>query len=95
MNVLFVTEMYTYDMKDISNMDSRERFKHARNEILAFYMIDKDLKMKARRYYTKQIDDFEYMVSVMVAKPDKPVLPRFMNPVIQEFARLKRESEKV
>lgn len=94
-NILFVTEMYTYDMKDINNLDSRERVKHAKNEILAFYMIDNHLAMKSQGFNTKFIDDFQYIVSVMFAKPSEPVLPRFMNPVIQEFTRLKQKSEQL
>lgn len=94
-NVLFVTEMYTYDLKEISNLDSRERVKHARNEILAFYMVDNHLTMKSHGFETTRIDDFKYIASVMFAKPREPELPRFMNPVIEEFELLKRKYEQV
>jgi hypothetical protein len=92
-NVLFVTEMYAYDKKDIKNLDSRERIKYAKNEILAFYMVDKNLVMKSHGFDTKRIDDFKYIASVMFAKPTKPELPRFFNPVIQEFARILTNSD--
>lgn len=91
--VLFVTEMYVYDPKHLDK-ESRQRIKHAQKEILAFYMVDKELAMKTHSYDTKQIDDFKYIASVMSAKPDKPQLPYFMNSVIHEFSRLKSKSEK-
>ncbi|WP_276347921.1 hypothetical protein [Daejeonella sp. JGW-45] len=91
-SVLFVTEMYTYNIQDIKNLDSRERVKHAKNEILAFYMIDNQLGMKSHGFDTKLIDDFKYIASVMFAEPSEPELPRFMNPVIKEFARLRAKS---
>ncbi|GGA94849.1 hypothetical protein [Mucilaginibacter rubeus] len=87
-NVLFVTEMYVYDPKHL-NEDSRERVKHAQKEILAFYMVDKELAMKSHAYDTNKVDDFNYIASVMFVKPKKPELPYFMNPVIREFDRLK------
>lgn len=88
-NVLFVTEMYVYNLDEINNMDSCERIKHAKSEILAFYMIDNDLAIKSHSYDTKQIDDFEYIGSIMFSKSSEQVLPKYMNPVIQEFKRLK------
>ncbi|MNK86796.1 hypothetical protein D3C87_1067160 [compost metagenome] len=88
-NVLFVTEMYIYDLDEVSKLDSRERIEHAKNEILAFYMIDKHLAIKSHSYDTKQIDDFKYISSIMFSKSSERVLPRYMNPVMQEFIRLK------
>ena len=81
--------MYTYDMRDINSMDSRERVEHAKSEILAFYMVDNHLAIKSNVYDTMQIDDFKYIASIMFAKSSKQKLPRFMNPVLQEFTRLK------
>jgi hypothetical protein len=92
-NVLFVTEMYTYDIKDINNLDSRERVKHAKNEILAFYLVDKDLTMRARSFDTKRIDDFDYIASVMFKETGNLTNPAFMNPVIQQFARILAKSD--
>jgi len=92
-NVLFVTEMYTYNIEDINNLDSRERIKYAKNEILAFYMVDKDLARKSHGFDTKRIDDLKYIVSVMFTKPTEPELPRFMNPVVKEFARILAKSD--
>jgi hypothetical protein len=91
-HVLFVTEMYVYDPKHL-NKDSRDRIKHAQKEILAFYMVEKDLAMKAHTYDTNHVDDFKYIASVMLAKSEKPELPYFMNPVILEFDRLKTKSD--
>lgn len=88
-NILFVTEMYAYDIHDINNLSSRERVKHAKNEILAFYMIDNHLAIKSHKYDTMQIDNFEYIASIIFAKSSEQILPRFMNPVMQEFIRLK------
>lgn len=88
-NVLFVTEMYIYDLDEVSKLDSRERIEHAKNEILAFYMIDKHLAIKSHSYDTKQINDFKYISSIMFSKSSERVLPRYMNPVMQEFIRLK------
>lgn len=88
-NVLFVTEMYIYDLDEINNLDSRERVEHAKSEILAFYMIDNHLAIKSHSYDTKQIDDFKYIGSIMFSKSSEQVLPRYMNPVMQEFTRLK------
>ena len=88
-NILFVTEMYTYDKRDINSMDSRDRVEHAKSEILAFYMVDNHLTIKSNIYDTKQIDDYKYIASIMFAKSSKQKLPRFMNPVLEEFTRLK------
>lgn len=88
-SILYVSEMYIYDKNDINNLDSRERVEHAKSEILAFYMIDKHLAIKSRAYDTAQIDDFKYITSVMRSKSNEQELPKFMNPVMQEFARLK------
>lgn len=87
-SVLFVTEMYIYDHDDIIMLDSRERIKHARNEVLSFFTVDKNLDMKARNYVTEKIDDFKYIASVMFDEQCNPILPSFMNPVIQEFGRI-------
>ena len=91
-DVLFVTEMYVYDLKHL-NKDTRERVKHAKNEILAFYMVDKELAMKAHAYDSNKVNDFKYIVSVMFAKSVEPELPYFINPVIHEFDRLKSKKE--
>jgi len=88
-SILFVSEMYIYDKNDINNLDSRERVEHAKSEILAFYMIDNHLAIKSHSYDTKQIDDFKYIGSIMFSKSSEQVLPRYMNPVMQEFTRLK------
>lgn len=88
-NILFVTEMYIYDRDDINNLDSRERVKHAKSEVLAFYMIDNHLAIKSHAFDTMQIDDFKYIASIMFAKSSEQELPKFMNPVMQEFTRLK------
>ncbi len=88
-NILFVTEMYTYDILDIGNLDSRERVKHAKSEILAFYMVDNHLAIKSQKYDAMQVDDFKYIASIMLANTNEQELPKFMNPVIQEFTRLK------
>ncbi|KAF2519634.1 hypothetical protein E0W68_04620 [Flavobacterium salilacus subsp. salilacus] len=88
-SILFVSEMYIYDKNDINNLDSRERVEHAKSEILAFYMINNHLAIKSHSYDTKQIDDFKYIGSIMFSKSSEQVLPRYMNPVMQEFIRLK------
>jgi hypothetical protein len=88
-NVLFVTEMYMYDINDVKNLDSQERVEHAKNEILAFYMIDNLLTKRSQGFDTSQIDDFKYINSIMCTKSVEQELPRFMNPVIQEFTRLR------
>jgi hypothetical protein len=92
--VHFVTEMYVYDPKIVSEMDSRERLGQARKEILAFFMADKDLTMKAHSYDTRRAEDYEYIASVMFRKKGKAVLPGFMNPITYEFSRLKAAEEK-
>ncbi|PVX49814.1 hypothetical protein C7377_1447 [Balneicella halophila] len=87
-NILFVTEMYAYSVSDIKNLDSKERIKHAKNEILSFFMIDNQLSIKSRSYDTKKINDFKYIASIMNADSIEQKLPAFMNPVKLEFARL-------
>ncbi|PKP33280.1 MAG: hypothetical protein CVT99_02170 [Bacteroidetes bacterium HGW-Bacteroidetes-16] len=89
-NILFVTEMYTYNVSDIKNLDSQERVKHAKNEILSFYMIDNQLSIKSHIYETKKVNDFKYIASVMHAKSNEQEIPTFMNPVKLEFDRLLR-----
>lgn len=90
-NILYVAEMYIYDQKDIKGLDSRERVEHAKSEILAFYMIDNQLTIKSRAFDTTQIDDFKYIGSIIRSKSYEQELPRFMNPVRQEFSRLKNK----
>ena len=63
-NILFVTEMYTYDFNDIQNLDSQERIKHARNEILAFYAIDNQLSVKSHGFETKKVKDWNYIKQI-------------------------------
>lgn len=87
-NVLFVTEMYTYNPNDIKNLDSQERIKYAENEILSFYMINNQLSIKAHRYETKKINDFKYIASIMFANSIDQELPAFMNPIKLEFTRI-------
>jgi len=89
-NILFVTEMYTYNVNDIKNLDSQERVKHAKNEILTFYMIDNQLSIKSHIYDTKKVNDFNYIASIMHANSIEQELPAFMNPVKLEFTRLLR-----
>jgi hypothetical protein len=87
-NILFVTEMYTYDFNDIQKFDSQERIKHAKNEILSFFMIDNQLSIKSRSYDTKKVNDFKYIASIMHGDSNEQELPAFMNPVKLEFDRL-------
>lgn len=87
-NILFVSEMFTYSVIDIENLDSRERVKHATNEILSFFMIDNQLSIKSRSYNTKEINDFKYIASIMHADSFEQEIPAFMNPVKLEFDRL-------
>lgn len=87
-NVLFVTEMHTYCVNDIKNLDSKERVKHGKNEILSFFMIDNQLSIKSRSYDTKKVNDFQYIASIMHADSIEQELPTFINPVKLEFDRL-------
>lgn len=87
-NILFVTEMYTYNVNDVKNLDSKERIKHAKNEILSFYMINNQLSIKSHRYETKKVNDFKYIASIMLANSIEQELPAFMNPIRLEFTRL-------
>jgi len=87
-NILFVSEMYIYDLKDVKNLDSQERIKHAKNEILAFYMIDNQLSIKSQGFETNRIDDMEYIASVMVSNQTDLELPVYLNPIEHEFNRL-------
>ena len=87
-NVLFVTEMYTYNVNDIKDLDSQERIKHAKNEVLSFYMINNQLSIKSHSYDTKKVNDFNYIASIMHANSIEQELPAFMNPIRLEFTRL-------
>ena len=80
--------MYTYDANDIKNLDSQERIKHAKNEILSFYMINNQLSIKSHIYDTKKVNDFKYIASIMHANSIQQELPAFMNPIRLEFIRL-------
>jgi hypothetical protein len=88
-SVLFVNEMYVYDEKEVSGMNSYQRIKHAKREMLAFYEIDKNLNMKSRMYNISLIDDYKYIASVMYNNNGQKELPYFMNSVIQKFSELK------
>lgn len=89
-NILFVTEMYTYNVDDVKNLDSQERIKHAKNEVLSFYMINNQLTTKSHIYEAKKVNDFNYIASIMFAKSIGQELPVFMNPIRLEFTRLLR-----
>ncbi|MRT93048.1 hypothetical protein [Ancylomarina sp. 16SWW S1-10-2] len=90
-NILFVTEMYIYNTNDIKNLDSQERGKHAKNEILIFFMIDNQLSIKSHSYDTKKVNDLKYIASIMHSNQTEQELPAFMNPVKLEFERLLRD----
>jgi len=87
-NVLFVSEMFTYNVNDIKHLDSHERIKYAKNEILTFFMIDNQLSIKSHSYNTKKINDFKYIAEIMARNSNEQVLPAFMNPIKLEFIRL-------
>jgi hypothetical protein len=87
-NIFFVTEMYTYNINEIENLDSRERIKYAKSELLTFFMIDNQLSIKSRSYDTDKIHDFKYIASIMARNSKEQVLPAFMNPLKLEFIRL-------
>jgi hypothetical protein len=92
-NILFVTEMYIYDVNEVNNLDSKERVKYAKNEILSFYMVDNKMNSKLHSFESKKVNDSKYISSIIDSEPFTQVLPKFMNPVIEEFSRL-REYEK-
>jgi hypothetical protein len=87
-SIFFVTEMYTYDINEIKFLDSQERIKYAKNELLTFFMIDNQLSIKSICYDTNKIDDFKYIAKIMAEKTEEKTLPAFMNPVKLEFKRL-------
>ena len=87
-SVLFVTEMYIYDKSDIINLNSYEKVKHSKKEILAFYVIDNNLEIRSHWYDVLKIDDFEYIFPIMLGKTNNTNLPGFMNPIIKEFTRI-------
>jgi len=87
-NILFVTEMYIYNIEDVKNLDSQERIKHAKSEVLAFYMINDQLLIKSHRYDTEKVSDSKYIASVMLGNSIAQELPAFMNSVRLEFSRL-------
>ena len=87
-DVLFVTEMYTYNLKDIKNLDSQERVKHAKSEILFFCALDNQLLIESRSYDTEKVDDFKYIASKMQENQIEKEVPSFMNHIKLEFERL-------
>lgn len=87
-NILFVTEMYVYNAKDVKDLNSQEKVEHATNEVLSFFMIDKQLSIKSRSYDTKRINDWDYIVSIQHKKLIDQEPPAFMNPAKLEFERL-------
>lgn len=91
-NILFVTEMYTYNVSEIEHLDSRERIKHAENEILTFFMIDNQLSIKSHSYDTDKINDFKYIAGIMAKNSSEQVFPAFMNPIKLEFTRLLKKT---
>ncbi|MDO1500306.1 hypothetical protein Q2T40_09210 [Winogradskyella maritima] len=92
-NILFVTEMYIYDIKKIKNLDSKERVKYSENEFLTFFMIDNQLSIKSSSYDTNKIDDFKYIAQVMAENSNEEKLPAFMNPIKLEFNRLLKKNK--
>lgn len=88
-SIYFVNEMYIYNKNDIINLNSRERIKYAKSEMLTFYMVDKNLQIKSRMYDVLKIDDFKYITSKMYGELNVEKLPSFMNPIVQKFTELK------
>lgn len=86
--VFFVTEMQVYDTLDVKHLDSHDRMKHVQKETLAFFMIDKDLKINDHSYDIEKIKDLAYIALVMSSESNQNVLPAFMNPLKLEFKRL-------
>ena len=87
-SVFFVTEMQVYDTLDVIHLDSNDRMKHIQKEILAFFMIDQELKINYHSYDNEKIEDLAYVASVMSSESNQNVLPTFMNPLKLEFKRL-------
>lgn len=87
-NILFVTEMYTYKPNEIKHLDSLERIKYAQNELLTFFMIDNQLSIKSSSYDTGKINDSKYVAYTMATNLNEHVLPSFMNPLKLEFNRI-------
>ena len=86
--VLFVNEMYLYDKKDSSKLNSYERLKLSKKEMLTFYEVDRNLKLKSRMYDISLIEDYEYISSIMFKDSVQKEMPLFMQPVIQKFSEL-------
>lgn len=88
-SVYFVNEMYLYDKKHFNSLNSRERVEFAKSEMLAFYMVDKNLETKSKTYDVLKIDDFQYIASKMYSELDNEPLPYFMDSLMQKFKELK------
>ncbi len=92
--IFYVAEMLTYSCdeaqySELLKMSSRDRIQHKTSELLCFFMLDKELAFKSYRFNTEQIDNMEYVVSVL-RKPDMD-LPSalFLTPIRAEFEKLK------
>lgn len=92
--VFFVSEMQVYDTLNVKQLDSNDRKKHVQKETLAFFMIDKDLKMNYHSFDIDKIKDIAYVALTMASESNQNVLPVFMNPLKLEFKRLLKNADR-
>lgn len=91
--VLFVTEMLLYsneinNYEELLTMSSKERTRHTSSDLLAFFMLSKDLSFKSYYFESKEIDDMKHVASIMT-NPDKGSSGiNLFNSILGEFERI-------
>jgi hypothetical protein len=87
--VYYVAEMYFYpNTKEFSEMETWERVKHMKEELLVFYMINNDLSTRSYSFDTKRINDPTYIASVFAQQQNEVRELKAFNPILLEFERI-------
>jgi hypothetical protein len=87
--IFFVSEMYTYEILNSNNIQHDSSNKE--NEVLAFFMVDNQLNIKSHKFEISKIDDLTYIGSLMFSTKNNQLLPAFIQPIFNEFTRLKKK----
>lgn len=90
--VLFVSEMLTFDRnEEILRMTSKDRVSHKKSELLAFFVVRKNLSFDSRFFESEKIGSLEDSKSPFDAANPYigPTLANYMNPILANFRQLK------
>lgn len=93
--IFYVAEMliYSYDESkyaELLKMSSRDRSEYKTSELLCFFMLDKELAFKSYRFNSEEIENMEYIVSVLKNPDINLSSALFLTPIRAEFEKQKK-----